>query len=708
MQRFLATLVILNVLFIVSCSRSHYSGPLTPEKALGSFQLNKDFDIELYAAEPFVLDPVEMVFDEQNNAYVVEMPDYPYKPESGKAAGQIRVLSDTNGDGRIDKSVIFADSLSMATSILPWKGGLLVTAAPDIFYLKDTNGDFKADTKEVLFSGFFDSNSEAQITNLQFSVDNWIYAANNGQNGKVKFSRKPDAPELSMAGVDFRFRLDRNQFEQETGTAQFGQSIDDWGKRLFTQNSVHIQEPIIPWRYLHRHPYLPPTITASTSISDHNELMYQLNLPAYWRAERSKRRNETFKENHLDKVEYAEGHFTGVAGLTIYTGEAFPDKYYGSVFTGDVSANLVHMDLLNSPNDSLTYIAKRDGEDQNKEFLASTDTWFRPVNFTVGPDGFLYIIDIYRQHIETPVSIPDDLKEEMDFMNGSKQGRIYRIVPKNHGAAKKIPANLKNMASLELVDLLTRSSQWWRLGAQRLLLERQDKSVVPAITKLFAENKDPRVRLNALYVLEGLNSLDAKIIQQAMKDPHPGVRESAMILAEQYPECLAQLIECTSDSSARVAFQASLSLGQFFSKPVISALARVVEKHENDYWFRMGVLSSEAGSSPDLIASLLSDGLYFKEVNPQRIEFLKDLSYVIGARNKGDQIERYLNLLSAAEIRNDSRWQVAGLAGLTRGIEKSNNKIKANPRLKLALQNMASNDKKEIKEAINGISKWIE
>lgn len=142
------------VLLTTACSTKHYSEPLSPEEALKSFSLNEDFNLEIFATEPFVKDPVNLVFDEAGKAYVVEMPDYPYQPKEGKGAGRILLLADTNHDGRVDKSTVFADSLSEATSMLPWKGGLIITAAPYILYLKDTNGDFRADTKEFFFQVF--------------------------------------------------------------------------------------------------------------------------------------------------------------------------------------------------------------------------------------------------------------------------------------------------------------------------------------------------------------------------------------------------------------------------------------------------------------------------------------------------------------------------------------------------------------------------
>ena len=684
-------------LLAISCT-GRYPDPLSPEKALKSFELREGFKIELFAAEPYVHDPVTMEFDEQGNAYVVEMPDYPFKPEAGKAKGRIIQLKDTNGDGRADQSVIFADSLMEATSILPWKGGLIVTTAPYILYLKDTNGDGRADSKEVLFSGFFDRNSEAQITSLSFGVDNWIYAANNGQQGEVSSGKDPNASPLSMSGADFRFRLDRNQFERTTGAGQFGQTLDDWGNRFITQNTLHIQYAVIPWRYWHRHPHLPSPI-AVVNISDHDLVMYQKTPPPYWRAERTKRRNQEFKDHHLDRVEYAEDHFTGASGGTIYTGDAFPKEYYGTVFTGDVAGNLVHTDILSPLDNSPTFIAKRDDAGKNREFLASTDSWFRPANFAQGPDGYLYLIDFYRQHIETPLSIPDDLKADMDFLNGSQYGRIYRILPGNAKGIVNNSPNLKNTATPELVKLLAHPSRWWRLQAQRLLLERQDLSAVPALKTLFAQSKDPRVRLHALYALEGLNSLDVELVNQAMKDSSPGVRENGVILSERFPGCLPQAVKQIDDPAIRVAFQATLTLGDFHSPQAVAALARVIEKYGHDPWFRTAVLSSDDGSSIDLLKILIRQNSFFRKTDPWKLTFLEDFSYVTGSRNQKEQIISLLNLLSFPEIAKEEKWQVAGVKGLLTGLKKS---ATSNPRLKEPLQNMAT-DPGSIKESIKDL-----
>ncbi|MFO7826025.1 MAG: hypothetical protein R6V72_18970 [Cyclobacterium sp.] len=311
-----------------SCTEEKYAGPLNPEASMATFDLHEGFEVQLFATEPHIKDPVDLVFDENGAAFAIEMPDYPYKPEKGEGRGVIKKLVDEDGDGQVDAAIVFADGIADATSLMPWKGGLLVTAAPYIYYMKDQDGDGVADSKEIVFSGFFENNSEAQITNLRLGVDNWIYAANNGQRSDVTFEKKPESSPLSLQGMDFRFRLDKDAFEKESGTAQFGQTFDDWGNKLFTQNTLHIQQAVIPGRYLERHGHLSSK-SVNQNISDHDFEMFQMTPPPYWRAERTRRRNKQYQEQELDRVEHAEDYFTGASGGTIYDGGAFPDEFYG-------------------------------------------------------------------------------------------------------------------------------------------------------------------------------------------------------------------------------------------------------------------------------------------------------------------------------------------------------------------------------------------
>lgn len=656
------------ILFAGNSIAQRYPGPLSPEESMKKLNVAKGYKVSLFASEPHVFDPVSLEFDEQGNAYVIEMPDYPYEVEPGKGHGRIRILKDTDGDGKIDQSIIFAENVTEATSMLPWKGGLIVTAAPNILYLKDTNGDGKSDVREILFSGFFQNNSEAQVTSLKLGIDNWIYANNRGQGGKVIYSKSPDATPVEVRGADFRFRMDRDVFELETGPGQFGQTIDDWGHRFFTENSIHLQQAVIPWRYTHRHAYMPSS-KFNVTITDHEEIMFQEIPPAYWRSERSARRNRVFKEANLNRIEWAEDHFTGAAGGTIYNGDALPQEFYGNIFTTDVSGSLIHRDILSPSETSPVLVAKRAESEKNREFIYSTDTWFRPVTFSVGPDGYLYILDYYRQHIETPVSIPDDLKAEMDFMAGSDMGRIYRLLPEN-GTYQGVKVDLKNATGLQLVDYLSHKNGWYRSNAQRLLLERQDKTVIPAVISLFSNSPDARTRLHALYVLEGLNALTEKIVKKSLLDSEPGVRENGVILAERYPKTIKMLIPMVNDPSKRVALQAALSLGQFKGKMVIEALAEVIRKYGQNDWFRSAVISSEAGSSVEILNSLVKDPAFFSNEESWKLSFIQDLSNIMGARYNKEQFSAYLNTLSSGAL-SAANVQQAALKGLKVGLNKN-------------------------------------
>lgn len=701
MNYFSNILLFLCLLLAVSCKEKKYPDPLTAEEALESFELRDGFRIEIFAVEPHVMDPVEMVFDENGNAFVAEMPDYPFMPENGKGTGRIRILQDTDGDGRIDNNVIFADSILEATSMLPWKGGLIVTAAPYIYYLKDTDGDLRADNKEILFSGFFENNSEAQITSLRFGIDNWIYAANNGQAGKVTFHRKPDAPALSMSGADFRFRLDRNEFELESGVAQFGQTIDDWGNRFNTQNTLHIRQVVIPRRYLHRTSSTPAP-NPLFNISDHDLEMFQLTPPPYWRAERTRRRQQQYKEQNLDRVEYAEDAFTGSSGGTIYDGDAFPKEYYGNIFTGDVAGNLIHRDVLAPSKDSPVMIAKRGEGETSKEFLASKDSWFRPSGFTVGPDGYLYVVDMYRQHIETPLSIPEDLKEDMDFLYGSDHGRIYRIRPEDSNSREKQSPKLKDLPVAEYVKLLAHPNRWWRLQAQRLLLERQDQSVVKDVAEIFEAHEDPRTRLHALYVLEGLNALNAKVVSRAISDAHEGVRKHGLILAERYPELLSLVLKSTRDSSLQVVLQATLSAGAFAGEKVTDALAVVTNRYGQDRWIRTAVLSSEAGTSLQLIRTLAKNS-FFEKTEPWKLTFLEAFSLAIGSGKQSAEIRRLLALLRQPQMTKNGQWQLAAMKGLVEGLDQN---AESNSDVKEWIKNAKIDSEQEAQRALTDLSKF--
>lgn len=661
-----ALLAVLSATMLLNgCKSERYDKGRSVEEEIETFVLQPGFEIENVAAEPHIRMPVSMAIDEDGRTYVVEMGDYPFVADAAAGKGNIRILLDTDSDGHFDSSTLFAEKIPDATSVLPYQGGILVTAAPNILYLKDTNGDNRADQVDTVFTGFFTGNSEAQITNLTYGVDNWIYANNHGQAGEVKLLRRPDLPAVSIAGHDFRFRLDKGLFEAESGTGQYGLAINDWNHRFYTQNTLHIQTNAIAARYLHRHGYLP-SYNGDYNISDHELEMFQLSKTPYWRQERSERRQRQYDSLKLGQTEWASGHFTGASGATFYGGEAFPEEYYGSVFTGEVAGNLVHRDVLTRPAGKAIYVASRGAKEKEREFLASSDSWFRPTSFYSGPDGNLYMVDMYRQHIETPVSIPDDLKADMDFTAGNDKGRIYLISAK--GKRRTVKPAMSRMAGAELAKLLAHPGAWWRTQAQRLLVERQDVSVVPVVRQMLTGSKDARFRLRALYTLEGLNALTADDVKKAMQDADPGVREHGAILSERFPELFPGLVKLAADSVAFVSFQAALSIGNAPADKSLPVLARVLETHAGDSVFNIAVLSAVPGASLKLLQVLKDNGKYFSATGKYKLQFIQTFGYICGARNGAGDIAGLAGFLQAAPLAGNLQWAEAAVNGLTEGL----------------------------------------
>lgn len=696
-------------LFLLSlCAQKEnkrYSDPLTTEEAMQHFKIADGFRLELFAAEPQVMSPVDMAMDDQGVIYVIEMGDYPYMPEPGTAKGLIKVLQDINKDGRVDTAIVFAKKLPSATSMLPWKGGLIVAAAPDIFFMKDTTGDFVADIKEVLFTGFFDDNSEAHITSFRFGVDNWIYANNNGQAGMITAPGHPALPAVTINGGDFRFRLDTVLFEKETGTGQFGMAMDDWGNRFYTQNTWHIQQPSIKGKYLYRHKFMPVE-KVDVNISDHDLEMFQLTPPPYWRLERSNRRQRNFDSLKLDRKEWAEDHFTGASGGTYYGGDAYPGSYYGSIFTGEVAGNLVHRDIISPRSDKPVFVAQRSPLEKDKEFIASDDPWFRPVNLWLGPDGNLYLMDMYLQHIETPLSIPPDLLADMDFSAGDKYGRIYRIVSDKTPGRKMPEFNLRKNSSEELVQYLAHPNQWWRLQAQRILLERQDRSVVPSLKNMFATHADPRARLHALYALDGLKQLNADLVSQALKDQSWGIRKQACMLAERFPSLFDPLNMLISDTSIQVAFQAALSIGEFPPVQSMPVLIKVLEEYGSEPLFRSAVLSSLPGSSMPFLNMLLTKSEWLRTQNEDSVAFMADFAFITGARRQKEEVMKLITLLSASDLMNKG-LQLSAIAGLTKGFISQRIKEKPDPGIFKAVQSLKMGETEELRFAIDQLKKAL-
>jgi len=402
--------------------------PLSPDKALASFQIRPGFKLELTACEPEVVDPVALAFDENSALYVVEMRDYSERRD--EKLSRVRKLEDRDGDGRFEHSTVFLDGLPWATSVTCWDGGVFVAASPDILYAKDTNGDGVADKRFTVFTGFGEGrklNVQALLNSLQWGPGERIHGATAGNGGKVRRVQdgQPVGDAVNVDGADFSFDPKTLYFQTEiAATAQFGMTFDEWHEKFVCSNSAHIQ-----WVAYHRSLAespsifpLPPTLV-NIPVDGPAAEVFRLSPEEPWRVVRTRWRASGLMPGLIEGGGRSSGYFTSASGIHISGGLVCR----GDAFIGDVGSNLVHRKVITWTPDGP--VAKRADGEETMEFLASTDNWFRPVAFTTGPDGGLYIADMYREYIEHPDSLPPNLKKHLDLNSGNDRGRIWRVVP---------------------------------------------------------------------------------------------------------------------------------------------------------------------------------------------------------------------------------------------------------------------------------------
>jgi putative membrane-bound dehydrogenase-like protein len=629
----------------------------------------------VWSFEPDVIDPVAMAFDEDGRIYVAEMRGY---PNGGVAtgnltSGRIKLLEDRDGDGFYEHSTVFADNLRLPSGLQPWKGGLLVADAPSIVYFEDTDGDGKADRQRTLYTGFSLVNSEQLINSLQWGLDNWVYGMAGNEGGTIASPEKKDMPAVTLRGRGVRFHPETpGSLEPTSGGGQYGLAADDWERWFTATNSQHLRHIVLPDHYLRRNPSLPVS-AVTLDIPDHGAAckVFRLSPLEAWRVERTRRRAGGPDAQRFPATELVPGGYvTSGCSPVVYAADLFPPEYRGNTFMCDPANNLVHRDVL--VENGATFTAGRAGGEADREFLASTDTWFRPVWLSVGPDGALYLLDFYREAIETPLSLPEDIQKMMNVESRGK-GRIWRIVPEGAPRGKR-PA-LRNATSEALAGHLADPNVWWRLTAQRLLVERQDKSVASTLRRLAGEARVAPGRAHALWTLDGLGALDEALIEQALKDPDPGVREQALRLADARLRSSAALRTAVTaladDPVPRVRFQAAFTLGEADGPETAAALARVLRRDVGDPWTQTAVLSSAVRSAPALLQELARDPGFTTNAPTGQLQVLTRLAALVGARANDAELAGALSLLAQPRKEGGAGCQVAVLQGLGQGLQNS-------------------------------------
>ncbi len=652
---------------------------LSPEDSLGQIIVDPRLEVRLWAAEPDVLDPVAIAWDETGAAYVGECRDYPYGAgPNGRTGSAVRRLVDTDGDGKADRSTVFAGDLSYVTSVAPWRGGLLVVAPPDILWLRDSDGDGVADRREVVLTGLKRGISDSLASGLRYGLDNRFHVANGGSSGSVRSPRMPDVV-TPLGNHDFTFDPWTGQvaLTGDTGGG-FGLVFDGFGRAFTPYNISHIQHRFLPLDVTRRHPGFPP-VSITASISDHEEMsrIYPISTAMT-------------RPNHPEQA----GHFSAAGGMGYIDSGVFPADLRGSILVGDVVGNLVHRDVIHP--DGPVFKASRAPDEQAREFLASRDPAFRPVAFEIGPDGALYILDMQRDVIEHPDYIPEKLRKTLDIRAGENRGRIYRVFPKSGLPAQ--PVAMKPPRDEECLGWLERANGWQRSTAQRLLVERRATTAIPRLRELAHRAAIPESRAQALRTLEGLGGLREAEIRDALDDASPGVREQALLLAGdhlgsselwktiQRKFWSAEARSWVLDPSPRVRFVLAQVLGRVDEARATEVLARILAEDRNHRWSRLAVIAS---IPPSQGVGVLKEFLGLKAATGGDRgvqEVLRELSALLGARTGSrDRDEDVVWWIRAAVDLTPVPVRLAAWQGLAEGLARSGSKVTVPESLRLEI-----------------------
>jgi putative membrane-bound dehydrogenase-like protein len=624
-----------------------------PEASRRSIQTRDGFAVQLVASEPLVKDPIAFDWAADGRLWVLEMGDYPLGTDGhGKPGGTVRVLHDTNGDGVYDKATDFLDGLGFPSGLIPWRNGVIVACAPDIFYAEDRDGDGKADHREVLFTGFTEGNQQHRINGFDLGLDGWIYGANGDSGGTVKSLKTGKV--VDIRGRDFRFRPDDGQFETESGGTQYGRHRDDWGHWFGNNNPNWAWHYVLSDHDLRRNSRLPAPDPKQYLEPDTRLFPISRTLPRF---------NDLAMANRT----------TSANSPTPYRDELFGPHFATSLFVSEPVHNLVHRVVVEP--DGVSYRGRRDGDEAKREFLASSDNWFRPTMLRTGPDGALYVADMYRAVIEHPEWIPDDWEARIDLRAGSDQGRIYRVYPVDRRPRPIVPLDRLNTA--ELVAALESPSGWQRDTAQRLLLHKADRAAVAPLRTLAKTSPRPKTRLQALWVLENLGALAPADVLTAVNDPHPQVRRNALeaakgLLRAGAPGLVGAFGRLVDDPDPQVRLQLALSLGESTDREAGLLLARLVHRDRDDRWVRVAVLSSAPRHVAVLLGSLFSDPAG-TEPPSAIVEPLFALAGSLNASALADLVRSVG--APAGQGGRFASWQFSALAGLLDAAERASRPI---------------------------------
>jgi putative membrane-bound dehydrogenase-like protein len=664
--------------------------PKSPEDSHACFEMEPGFRIDLVAGEPVVLDPVAIDFDQRGRMFVVEYSDYPVGPKDPKSPPLSRIVlaEDTNSDGRMDRRTVFADHIRFCHSLMAFRDGILTCSDTEILYVADTDGDNVADIREIWFDGFVPPHPQMQIGCPRWGLDNWIYFTYG--NGKVRCLRPgfETAEPVEIPRVDFRFHPETMKFEAVSGAGQFGNTIDSYGRRYFSSNRNPIMTDVLTMDQVRRNPFAGVS-TGHTDVGPAGEKTQVFpRVP--------------MKSNWLSHA----GTHTSACGVTAYRGGLFGDTSDQSVFVCEPVGHLVTRSIIEPDGGTVTARRAREKAD----FLASSDTWFRPVGMITGPDGALYLADVYRLWVEHPKFVPDDVAAKMDWRAGEDRGRIWRIVPVDSSAQA---AFVEPTNSSQLVALLKDSNGWKRTLGQRLLVER---NLVEAETELrsllnsaasadeFASGFE---RLHALWTLYGLEKLQPQDLIQAAKDPAFVVRRDAAKLSGVTMPNDAQLqiavAELCDDPHGEVRMQALLAVDPMNSQS-LDAVVRSTSMNMDNLWLQRGLLIAAPVRSAEMAAVAVAEAVRKSDASPEMVErrsgFLRSLAQNAAVLGSPAKLSRIAEVIGSQPERG-LWWQTALVLGLADGLPRTQNA--AVPKNLSALLQMPPEELKPVLSAVQEV-----
>lgn len=693
--------------------------PRSPEASRDSIVLIPGFRAELVAAEPLVMDPIAFDFGPDGKLWVVEMGDYP----SGlpgtdgkmKPSGRVVILEDTDGDGRYDERTVFLDDLNFPTGIMVWNKGVLITAAPDIFYAEDStpeDANRKADKRVTLFTGFAEGNQQHRVNGLRWGMDGWIYVANGDSGGMIKTvtqlpgDRVLESSEtLDIRGRDIRIRphtvrsthlgpiqvrpvdpkapavqlpetMDIWEIDRQSGQSQFGRDRDDFGNWFGNNNPNPGWHYALEDHYLRRNPHVAAPNPRVDLTSDRT--IFPISVV-----------HSPSIENHRISPGQSTVH-SSACSLTIYRDDLYGDAFTGNAFISEPVHNLVRRLVLKQTG--VTFKGERPPGEEKREFLASSDPWFRPTMTRTGPDGCLWIADMYRQTIEHPQWIPPDWQKTLDLRAGHDKGRIYRIVPVE--TKPRTPVRLDKLDTKGLVAAMDSPSGWQRDMVQ--MMWRGGDESEKAMVSLVKTAANPRVRTQAIVALDQRGQLDLQVLLDAASDVHPAVRRQvakigwqrksyALFLSAENeqisPDFDAALLKLVDDVDPLVRQQLAYTIGDWpeimdqtkqalpfiFSDPAAGkALAKILLKDAADPYIVAACMSSVLPHLDTVMQHLLAQP---GGVGPHS-KLVAQLIDIAVAADKLDSLGAMLDAVTQPQGDRFAAWQFASLSRLLEAMAK--------------------------------------